>query len=161
VTLLEYPHLPVELARIQRHVTYAGALEVVRAGLATAADLGVNASIVVTDANGEIVAAGKTEAGGAAGWRGGLMKATFAARLGVPTEDFIENRLKQDDVLWRAMETQEGTFIVPGGFPLLFEGKSIGGVGVSGGHYRDDAKVAKAGADRFAELLAEAAPSTK
>ena len=39
-----------------------------------------------------------------------------------------------------------------GGCPLVFEGRPVGGVGVSGGHYRDDAQVAQAAAARFDEL---------
>jgi glc operon protein GlcG len=144
-----------EVVRVQRHVTYAAAAEVLGAGLAKADELGVNAAVVVTDSRGEIVAAGRTEAVGAKAWRGGLMKATSAAGLGRSTEEFVEQRLKQDEVLWRAMSANPETFFVPGGVPLLFEGKPVGAIGVSGGHYADDAKVAQAGADRFAELAAQ------
>jgi uncharacterized protein GlcG (DUF336 family) len=37
------------------------------------------------------------------------------------------------------------------------EGRSVGAVGVSGGHYDDDDKVAAAAAERYEELVAEAA----
>jgi uncharacterized protein GlcG (DUF336 family) len=145
-----------EVVKVQRHVTYAAAAEAVAAALAKAAELGVNAGVVVTDARGEIVAAGKTEGANARAWRGGLLKASSAAGIGRSTEDFLEQRLKQDEVLWRAMSANPETFFVPGGVPLLYEGKPVGAIGVSGGHYADDAKVAQAGADRFAELAAEA-----
>jgi uncharacterized protein GlcG (DUF336 family) len=145
-----------DVVKVQRQVTYAAALEALQAALAKAEELAVNAGVVVTDNRGEIVAAGKTENAGARAWRGGHLKATTAAGLGRSTEDFLEQRLKQDEVLWRAMSANPETFIVPGGIPLLYGGKSVGGIGVSGGHYADDAKVAQAGADRFAELAAAA-----
>ncbi len=142
-----------DLVKVQRHVTYAAAAEVLRAALAKAQELGVNAGVVVTDARGEIVTAGKTEGAGAKTWRGGHMKATAAAGMGRSTEEFLETRLKQDEVLWRAMSANPEIFLVPGGVPLIYESGSVGAVGVSGGHYADDAKVAQAGADRFAELV--------
>ena len=141
--------------KVQRNVTYAAAAEALRAALAKAEELGVGAGVVVTDKGGEIVAAGKTERAGAKAWRGGLMKATAAAGLGRSTEDFLEQRLKKDEVLWRAMSANPETFLVPGGVPLIYDGVAVGAVGVSGGHYADDAKVAQAGADRFAELAAQ------
>jgi uncharacterized protein GlcG (DUF336 family) len=141
-----------EVFRTQRHVTYAAAQQVLAAGVAAAVDLGVNVGIVVVDASGEIVAAARMDRAGARTWHGGLAKAKVAASMGRSTEEFVEQRLKQDEVLWRALSGNPDAMFVPGGFPLLVEGKSVGGVGVSGGHYRDDAKVAQAAAQRFDEL---------
>jgi glc operon protein GlcG len=142
----------VDVVKVQRQVTYAAAAETLRAALAKADELGVNAGVVVTDARGEIVAAGKTEGAGPKTWRGGLLKATSAAGIGRSTEEFLEKRLKQDEVLWRALSASPETFFVPGGVPLVYDGATVGAVGVSGGVYTDDARVAQAGADRFAEL---------
>jgi len=142
----------MELVRAVRYVTYEAAAETLRAGLAKAAELGVNVGIVVTDTLGEVVAAARTDNAGPRTWRGGLMKATVAASMGRTTREFIEGRLKGDEVLWRAMSANPDTFLVPGGAPLIYQGKSVGGVGVSGGHYDDDERVADAAAARFAEL---------
>jgi uncharacterized protein GlcG (DUF336 family) len=141
-----------EVFRTQRHVTYAAAQEVLAAGLAKAVELGVNAGIVVVDGSGEIVAAARMDRAGSRTWTGGLAKARVAASLGRSTEEFVEQRLKQDEVLWRALSTNPDAMFVPGGCPLLVEGRPVGAVGVSGGHYRDDAKVAQAAAARFDEL---------
>ena len=141
--------------KVQRNVTYAAAAEALRAALAKAEELGSAPASSSPTRSGEIVAAGKTDRAGAKAWRGGLMKATAAAGLGRSTEDFLEQRLKKDEVLWRAMSANPETFLVPGGVPLIYDGVAVGAVGVSGGHYADDAKVAQAGADRFAELAAE------
>lgn len=143
--------------RTVRHVTYAAAAESIQAGLAKARELGMNAGIVVTDAIGEIVVAARTDGANPRAWRGGLAKATVAAGLGMSTEAFLEKRLKQDEVLWRAMSSNPDTFLVPGGVPLVVDGRPVGAVGVSGGHYGDDAKVAQAVADRYAELVTAAA----
>ena len=147
------------VVRVQHHVTYEAAAESLAAGIAKARELGVRAGIVVVDAFGEIVAAAKLDGANPKAWRGGLGKALFASGLGIPTEDFIEKRLKSDDVLYRALSSNPDTFIVPGGFPLKYAGKPVGGVGVSGGHYTDDVKVAQAVADRYEQLVAQAGSS--
>lgn len=149
-----------ELVQTVQHVTYEGATEALAAGLAKARELGVKVGIVVTDRSGDIVAAARATGAGAQACRGAQMKATDAARLGIPVDQFIEKRLKQDEVLWRAMSAHPETFLVPGGHPLIYEGVPVGGVGVSGGKYTDDAEVAKAAAERFTELAAERTGST-
>lgn len=141
--------------KVQRHVTLAAAQEALRAGLAKAEELGMNVGIAVTDKNGELVTCARTDGAASRAWKGGMGKAMVAGGMGIPTEDFVEKRLKKDEVLWRALSSNPDTMFVPGGFPLLAGGSSVGGVGVSGGHYEDDAKVAKAAADRFAEVAEE------
>jgi uncharacterized protein GlcG (DUF336 family) len=147
----------MDVFRTQRHVTYAAAAEALRAGLAKAEELGVNAGIVVTDASGEPVAVGRTDGANPRAWRGGLGKANVAAGMGRSTKEFVEKRLVNDEILWRALSSNPDTFLVPGGRPLIVEGRSVGAVGVSGGHYDDDDKVAAAAAERYEELVAEAA----
>lgn len=138
----------------KRHITYAAAASIVGAGLAKAEELGVGAAIVVTEGTGEIVAVASTPGTNPRGWRGGLAKASVAAGLGISTELFLEKRLKQDEVLWRALSNHPDRMFVPGGIPLKADGQTVGAVGVSGGHYDDDAKVAQAVVDAFEELIA-------
>lgn len=142
-----------DVVRTVKHVTYEAAAEAIRAGVDRARELGVRAGIVVTDANGEVVTAAKLDGANPRAWRGGLAKANAAAGLGMSTEAFLEKRLTKDEVLWRALSGNPDSMFVPGGIPLLHDGKAVGAVGVSGGHYGDDAKVAQAVADRFAELV--------
>lgn len=148
-----------DLFRTQRHVTLEAAQEVIAAGLAKAAEIGVNVGLVVVDASGEMVASARMDRAGARTCLGGMAKAKVAASIGRSTEDFLEQRLKKDEVLWRALSGNPDAMFVPGGFPLLVEGKSVGGVGASGGHYNDDAKVAKAAADHFADLATRSTPA--
>jgi uncharacterized protein GlcG (DUF336 family) len=143
-----------EIVSVEQHVTYAAAMEVMAAALAKGEEMGVKVGVVITDARGDIVAVGKNERAGGQMWRGGLMKATAAARLGRSTEDFVEQRLKQDEVLWRAMSGLPELFLVPGGIPLIHNGVTVGAIGVSGARYVEDTVVAQAGADRFAEISA-------
>ena len=135
------------------HITYATASQVITAGLQKAAELKVNAAIVITDGAAEIVAVASTPGVNNRGWRGGLAKASVAAGLGVSTEFFLDKRLKQDEVLWKALSNNPDRMFVPGGIPFKANGETVGAVGVSGGHYDDDVKVAQAVVDAFNTLM--------
>lgn len=135
------------------HITYATATEVIVAGLTKAAELNTGAAIVITDGTGEIVAVASTVGVNPRGWRGGLAKASAAAGLGISTEMFLDKRLKQDEVLWKALSNNPERMFVPGGIPFKANGETVGAVGVSGGHYDDDVKVAQAVVDAFNELI--------
>ncbi len=154
LALQEVPPLSeLEHLTTKRHITYAAAAEIIGAGLDEAAALGVNAAIVITEGTGEIVTVGSTPGVNPRAWRGGLAKASVAAGLGISTELFLDKRLKEDEVLWRALSNNPDRMFVPGGIPLKADGDTVGAVGVSGGHYDDDVKVAQAVADAFDKLL--------
>lgn len=148
----EVPKLSAHL-NTKSHITYAAAAEVIGAGLEKAAELGVNASIVITEGSGEIVTVASTPGTNPRAWRGGLGKASVAAGLGVSTEFFLEKRLTQDEVLWKALSNNPDRMFVPGGIPFKADGQTVGAVGVSGGHYDDDVKVAQAVVDAFDQLI--------
>ena len=109
---------------------------------------------MITEGTGEIVTVATTEGANPRAWRGGLAKATVAAGMGISTELFLDKRLKQDEVLWKALSNHPDRMFVPGGIPLKADGGTVGAVGVSGGHYDDDVKVAQAVVDAWDALLA-------
>jgi uncharacterized protein GlcG (DUF336 family) len=80
-------------------------------------------------------------------------KAYTAVAFGIPTHgwfDFIKN----DPPLLHGIVKTPRLVVFGGGYPLSVDGQVIGGVGVSGGHYEQDMKVAEAG---VAALAASAA----
>lgn len=139
----------------QDHISYAAAAAVVEAGLAKARELGEKSTVSVTDPSGGIIALGRMDGVQAGTIKAATGKAYYSARSGRTTQDFIENRLVKDEVLWRAVSSNPDTFLVPGGFPLIHDGVCIGGVGVSGGKYQDDVKIAEAAAEFFAGLVVD------
>ena len=72
-------------------------------------------------------------------------KAYTAAGFGLPTEgwhDFI----KDDPPLAAGATTGIDRLVIfGGGYPIQVDGKTVGGIGVSGGHYSQDMEVARAG----------------
>ena len=137
----------------QDRISYTAALAVVLAGIARAKELAIDVSVCVTDPSGGIVAAVRMNGTHAATINAARGKAYYSARSGRTTQDFVENRLVKDEVLWRALSSNNETFLVPGGFPLLVDGACIGGVGVSGGKYEDDVKIGEAAAAHFGAVV--------
>jgi len=137
----------------QDRVTYKGAMAAINAGIAKADDLGLQATISVVDVSGGIVAVARMDGPSASTVNAATGKATYSGTRGRSTEEFIETRLKHDDVLFRAVSQNPTTFLVPGGYPLLVEGNCVGGVGVSGGKYQDDVKIAQAAVAGFETAL--------
>lgn len=137
-------------------VAYHAAHAAIAAGLEECARIGMNCAIVVTDPSGEMVAVARTDGASGNTYRGALGKAKTAAVLGCSTEEYLEQRLLRDEVLYRALTADDETFLVPGGFALIVDGEVVGGVGVSGGLHADDAKVARATMERFESLVAAA-----
>jgi uncharacterized protein GlcG (DUF336 family) len=146
----------MERAAVRRvaQVSYHAAAAAIESGLDECRRIGMNCAIVVTDASGEMVAVARTDGASGNTYRGALGKAKTAAVLGCSTEEYLEQRLLSDEVLYRALTADPEMFLVPGGFPLEFDGDVVGGVGVSGGLHADDAKVARAAMERFRSLAA-------
>jgi uncharacterized protein GlcG (DUF336 family) len=146
-----------ELIRTEAHVTLAAAEAAINAGRRKAEEIGVRIAIVVVDASSYFVAGIRMD--GCRGKADEAAKGKAAFSLGTPkgTADFIENRLKHNEALWRAMASRSDIWPVQGGFPLRFGGRSVGGVGVSGAKHEEDSQVAQAAADHFNEAAARAA----
>jgi glc operon protein GlcG len=135
-------------------VTYKGAMAAIEAGLAYCVEHGHQSTISVVDNGGGIVAVARMDGPSASTVNAATGKATYSGTRGRTTEDFIETRLKHDDVLFRAISQNPTTFMVPGGYPLVVDGLCVGGVGVSGGKYQDDVKVAAAAVAGFEAAMA-------
>lgn len=141
------------LVRTLRHVTLDAATEVVRAGLALAAERGASVTVCVTDIAGGIIAAARMEGAHARTVDFARGKATYSAASGKTTSWFVENRLEQNEVLWKALSEDPATFLVPGGLPLLLEGEAVGAVGVSGAAYQEDTVIAEGCAAHWDALV--------
>jgi uncharacterized protein GlcG (DUF336 family) len=136
----------------QHQVRLEPAMACLQAGLARAAELGISVSIAIVDTQGHTVVVVRMDGSGSRTDEGARGKASTAASLGVSTAEFIETRLKKNEALWRAMSARSGGFLVEGGFPLLLDGKSVGGVGASGAKAEQDALVSQAVAEAWDKI---------
>jgi len=131
-------------------ISSQAALEVVAAAQRAAEASGQRSAIAVVDAAGQLCAFARMD--GAAIQAGQIAqdKAYTAAGFGMPTAQW-HDLLAQDAPMAAGAPTGIARFIpFGGGLPLVVDGQVVGGVGVSGGHWTEDVKVAEAGAAALA-----------
>jgi len=130
-----------------KRLTHQGAKMMVEAAVAKARAAGIAISCAVVDAGGHLVAFERMDGGRFHTLHSSTTKAVCAASNRRPTtakgaagQDLdvshaIGLALAAGPERWTAME---------GGVPVLIDGQCIGGVGVSGGDWETDLRIAKA-----------------
>jgi Uncharacterized protein, possibly involved in utilization of glycolate and propanediol len=74
-------------------------------------------------------------------------KAYTAAGFGIPTHQWYELIKNDPPLALGAPSGIQRLIVFGGGYPIIYKGKVIGGIGASGGHYSEDMEVAKAALD--------------
>ncbi len=122
-------------------ITLELAKKIAAAAEAEAKKLNLNDAIAIVEPNGTLVYLQKMDGTQYSGGNVAIDKATSAAIFRRPTAAF--------DAGLRAgatyLLTLRGMNAVPGGIPIVVNGKLIGGIGVSGGSGPQDIQVAEAG----------------
>jgi uncharacterized protein GlcG (DUF336 family) len=131
-------------------LTVAGAMKLLDAAMARAAEIGVPECISIVDAGGHLIVFARMDGAFVQSIDSSLMKAMTAASYGEPTGNIaagIDLKL--------AIATQGKRINLPGGLPIVVDGQVIGGIGVGSGTGEQDRIVAEAalgalpGAKRF------------
>jgi uncharacterized protein GlcG (DUF336 family) len=116
----------------------------IAAAIAKSKQLGHAMSIAVCDAGGIAKAALRMDGASESTLQIAHDKAYTSASHGMATHalwDFIKN----DPPLLHGFPSQPRIIVFGGGYPIIDEGKVVGAIGISGGHYSDDMEVARAG----------------
>lgn len=71
-------------------------------------------------------------------------KAYTSASFGLPTHQW-HDFIKDDPPLANGAQAIKRLIVFGGGYPIVLDGAVVGAIGVSGGHYTEDQKVAEAG----------------
>lgn len=126
-------------------ITAEAATKVIEGAVAHAKSNGGAYTVAVVDESGVLKAMQRMDGAPLLSVQVAQDKAYTAVGFGMPTGawyDFIEN----DGPLALGAPTGIDRLIVfAGGYPISIDGQVVGAVGVSGGHYSDDAEVANAG----------------
>jgi len=129
---------------VQSSVSSALARRLIDAGRAHAATLGKNFTIAVVDVGGVLKALERMDGAALISVQIAQDKAYTAVGFGISTaawHDFI----KDDPPLAAGAPSGIDRLVVfGGGFPIFVDDALVGGIGVSGGHYSEDAAVAEA-----------------
>jgi uncharacterized protein GlcG (DUF336 family) len=121
-------------------LSYEGARKILDAAIDKAKSMNVPQCITVVDAGGHLLAFARMDGAFAMSFDTAYMKAKTAASYGVPTGGIaagIDLKL--------AIATQGQRINLPGGLPVIVDGKVIGAVGVGSGTGEQDRQVAAAG----------------
>lgn len=117
-----------------------GAMKILNAAMAKAADMGVPQCISVVDAGGHLLAFSRMDGAFVLSIDSSLVKAMTAASYGEPT-----GHLPEGVDLKLAIATQGKRVNLPGGLPIIVDGHLVGGIGVGSGAGHEDLEVANAG----------------
>jgi uncharacterized protein GlcG (DUF336 family) len=116
-----------------------GAMKLIDAAMAKAAEIKVPECICVVDAGGHLLAYARMDGAFTMSYESALMKAMTAASYGNPTVNIaagIDLKL--------AIATQGKRVNLPGGLPIIINGHLIGGIGIGSGTGEEDRIVANA-----------------
>jgi uncharacterized protein GlcG (DUF336 family) len=124
------------------------------AALATAQDLGVASVVCVSDAAGWPIAVHRPDGAKPTSVEIAINKAFTAACHRRPTHTYTNAQPGQE--AFGIMNMHGGRFaIFVGGWPVEVGGQVVGGIGVSGGHTKEDIACCKAGITALLEHLGE------
>jgi len=129
-----------------KRLTHAGAKKIADTAVAKAKQVGIAISVAVADAGGHLIALERMDGGRFHSLHSATTKAVCAASNKRPTSSHgaqgqaldvahaLGLALAAGPERWTAME---------GGCPVIVEGECIGGVGVSGGDWATDERIAR------------------
>lgn len=101
-------------------------------------------SVAVLDVTGSLVAFSRADGAGQLTADAAQIKAKSALRIGAPTAMMTEPAAKDPTLI--PLLQQLGLTAMPGGVPIVQDGKVVGAVGASGAAPVDDARCSAAGA---------------
>jgi len=135
--------MSLTLAVTRLTITTQAAERLLDAGEAAAHTMGKPMALAVVDESGVLKAFRRMDGAPLLSVEIAMDKAYTAASFGIPSHawyDFI----KEDDPLRLGIVKTNRLVIFGGGYPVQVDGTAVGAIGVSGGHYSDDMKVAEA-----------------
>ncbi|MGR6917673.1 GlcG/HbpS family heme-binding protein [[Actinomadura] parvosata] len=131
---------------IQRpSISHAAAQAVVEAAVRAARDTPVAYAVAVVDAGGHLTAFARMDGAPVMAIQVAQDKAYTAAGFGMSTERWHEFIKDDAPLALGAPAGVERLVAFGGGVPIVVDGHVVGGVGVCGGHWSDDVKIAEAG----------------
>jgi glc operon protein GlcG len=132
-------------------LTQEGAMIVLRGALDKAQNLGLAASVAVVDDGGHLLAFGRSEEAELYSVAISQAKARSAALTRFPSGKKSPSGTERDDhhAIAITLAAGPGSFVtIPGGFPIVVNGRCLGAVGASGAS-KNDIDIAKAGIAAF------------
>lgn len=119
------------------------AQKLIAAGEMAAREIGVPMVIAVCDESGVLKSFTRMDGAALLSVEIAQDKAHTAVSFGIATHEWFEF-VKNDPPLLHGIIKTPRLVVFGGGYPIKIDGAVVGGIGVSGGHYEQDMKVAEA-----------------
>jgi glc operon protein GlcG len=135
--------------------TYKYCRSLCDAAFEIAESMDLNVSIVATDLGGHPIVTLRGDRTTYASMEAARRKAVAASGMQMSTSALSE-MFAQDPLVQLAVHASGEMLVVPGGFPIIFGSGCIGGLGIAGGHYKEDHVV---GEKAFIKLMDSSRPA--
>ncbi len=126
-------------------VTTELAHQILQAARAKATEIGRPMAIAIVDESGVLKAFSRMDGAALLAVQVAQDKAYTAAGFGLSTDGWFDFIKDDPPLAAGAAAGIDRLVIFGGGYPITVGGTIVGGVGVSGGHYKEDMEVAQAG----------------
>jgi uncharacterized protein GlcG (DUF336 family) len=130
-------------------ITEAASQRLLEAAAVKALEIETPMVIAIVDESGTLKAFRRMDGAPQMSVEIAINKGYTAVSFGMPTHNWFEF-IKSDPPLLHGFVHTPRLVVFGGGYPISHEGHVIGGIGVSGGHYEQDMKVAEAALAAFA-----------
>ena len=138
----------------QRHeLSLEGALVALHAAIAQAKAIEVPQWVAIVDLGGNLLAFARMDGARVLAQFSAIQKAVTAVSIGSPTGE-----APQEFGLKLALATGGRSVNLPGGLPIVIDGKVIGAIGVGSGTAQQDNAIAQAGVLALEEVIAKTRP---
>ncbi|MCG8597155.1 MAG: heme-binding protein [Kiloniellales bacterium] len=130
-----------------KRLTTEGAKEMMAAAVGSAQELGIAATVAIVDAGGHVILLERMDGGRFHTVHSSLTKAVCAASNRRPTTTKGAQGQELNTLEAIGLPLAAGVdrwTALKGGFPIIVGGECVGGIGVSGGDWEQDQRIAEA-----------------
>lgn len=124
------------------------ALEMVQISIAEASVLGLSVAVAIVDLSGNILASARMDGVAPPTLTFAEDKAYTSATMKRSTAAFAE-RMASSQSLTLGLSTRSRLLVWGGGLPIFYDGKLVGGIGVSGAKDYEDIEIGQSALTRF------------
>jgi uncharacterized protein GlcG (DUF336 family) len=133
-------HTNIAKTHAAASITLAAAKALIESSIATAKEIGIDVTIAITDAAGNLKCFERADDAPFLTVDVAIDKAWTSASFGLPTHTW--NTLVRNPEL-TPLAQRPRLLAIGGGYPIIENGKVVGGIGVSGGNVAQDRQIAE------------------
>ncbi len=127
----------------KRSISYESAIKMINAAHEKAKEIGVTITVAIVDESGVQKAFGRMDNAPLISVKASLKKALTAIGFGISSGQEWFNFIKEDPIMREGVHDFDDFILLGGGSPIFIEGKLVGAIGISGGHYKQDEECVK------------------